>query len=110
MAFYIVLHHPDDRSVTRWSNEWETGSSDRIRTITTTTKIAREAEKAVKVYVHRCGFTGIPPAVVCEAKVLGVVPIDRASCLVRFETVRTMQVTPTVSPGAGQNSYLADKP
>lgn len=52
MAFYVVLHHPDDRSPTRWSNEWVRGTTDQVRTITTTAKIAEDAQAARHVFVH----------------------------------------------------------
>jgi hypothetical protein len=86
MAFYVVLHHPDDRSPSRWSNDWARGSRRRIKTITTNAKIAEDAEAAGSVYVHRCGFGDDAPMIVCEAKVISVVQIDgrkrTSDCLV----------------------------
>ena len=114
MAFYVVLHHPDDRSPTQWSNEWERGSKDRIKTITTTAKIAEDAQAARAVFVHRCGFGNDSPAVVCEARVLSVMPIDpkkrNSDCIVGFETLRTLRAVPPASPDRGTNSYVADAP
>jgi hypothetical protein len=114
MAFYVVLHHPDDRSPTRWSNEWERGSQDRIRTITTTAEIARDAQSARQVFVHRCGFGNDAPAIVSETRVAGALAIDPgkrgSDYLVTFETVRTMRAIPRVNPDRGTNSYVADAP
>jgi hypothetical protein len=113
MAFFVVLHHPQDRSPTRWSNEWERGSLNRIRTITTTAKIAEDAQAAGRVFVHRCAYGTEPAAVVCEARVVGVAALDSkrgADCLVSFETVRTMNAIPPVSPERGVNSYVAGEP
>lgn len=113
MAYFVVLHHPNDRSPTRWSNEWERGSQNRIRTITTTAKIAEDAQAAGRVFVHRCGHGHDPAAIVCEARVVAVTPLESkrgADCLVTFETVRTMSAVPPVSPERGMNSYAASEP
>ncbi len=114
MAFYVVLHHPDDRSPTQWSNEWAPGTKDRIRTITTTAKIAEDAQASGTVFVHRCGFGNDAPAVVCEARVAGVLPIEpkkrKSDCIVTFETLRTPRAVPPASPDRGTNSYVADAP
>lgn len=102
MAFYVVLHHPDDRSPTHWRNQWEGGSKDRIKTITTTAKIAEDAQASGTVFVHRCGFGNDAPSIVCEARVTGVMPIDpkkrKSDCIVSFETLRTMRAVPAPVP------------
>lgn len=113
MAFFVVLHHPHDRSPTRWSNEWERGSVNRIRAITTTARIAEDAQAAGRVFVHRCAHGAEPAAVVCEARVVTVTPLESkrgADCLVTFETVRTLNAVPPLSPERGMNSYVARDP
>ena len=50
---------------------------------------------------------------VCEARVVAVTPLESkrgADCLVTFETVRTLNAVPPVSPERGMNSYVARDP
>ena len=110
MPLFVVLHHPDDRRPSRWSNAWEPGTRDRVVSITTTPVIARATMEEGHVFVHRCGYDCAPPAIVCEAKVLDGTPLDRSTWLVRFKTIRTLRAVPPVSPAPGQNSYVAEAP
>lgn len=110
MPLYVVLHHPDDRRPSRWSNVWEPGTRDRIASITTTPVIARVALDEGRVFVHHCGHGDAPPTIVCEARVLSAAPVDRSTWLVGFETTRTLRAVPPVSPAPGQNSYVAEAP
>ena len=107
MAFIIVLHHPLDPHQP-WANAWEPGSDHRIQAITTTAAIGRRADSEGRVFVHRCGFDSLPPAVVAEAKVTGATPIDRSSWFVTIETMTDRNTPPPAKPTLGTFSYEAE--
>ena len=53
----------------------------------------------------------VPPSP--PARVVAVTPLESkrgADCLVTFETVRTLNAVPPVSPERGMNSYVAGDP
>lgn len=107
MALYVVLHHRLD-PVQPWANAWL--DDERIDAIQTTLAIARAAEAAGGVFVHRCAWGSKPAQIVCEARVLSVQVIDRSSALVRFAPTRTMSAPPPITVSRGQSSYNAPAP
>jgi hypothetical protein len=114
VALYLVLHHPRDPRPSRWANAWEPGSATRVRAITTTAKIAHDAEDEGVAYIHRCAFEREAATIVAEVRFESAVAIDPdrkgSDYLVQFTTVRTMNAVPPQSPGPGTNSYVDDAP
>lgn len=109
MALYVVVHHQRDKSKP-WPNTWD--DDCRLRTITTTVGIGRRckesAAKQERVFVHRCAWGGNRPQIVCSVEVARVDTIDRLKCLVTFQNAEMLAAPPPVSPGPGENFYVAD--
>lgn len=110
MAYFIVVHHKLDSTQT-WSNDWD--GLDKLKSISTTPEIARNCARAKdrgeRVYVHRCGMDGADPTICCSVTVSDARIIDDLA-IVEFEDARSMNATPTVRPGRGQNHYEAEPP
>jgi hypothetical protein len=105
MALYLVLHHPEDRRPTQWTNVWEPGSRSRICSITTPTEVATDARSRSSVFIHRCSYAGEPAAIACEARVTSVQPLDARTSLVHFDVIRRLETPPPRSADYQKNSY-----
>lgn len=105
-ALFIVVHHPADPS-RPYANQWTPNQPLALLAFTTPTKVAERAAAHGRLFVHRCGHAGSPPMIVCEARVVSVMAVDRHEHLVRLEPLRTLAAPPPASPGRGQSFYLA---
>ena len=112
MAFYIVVHHPDDPDPTKWANEWDGGGL--LRTITTPRSVANRCrlarDRRERIFVHRCAWGGINATIRRSVEVSDVNDIDRSTALVRFSDPKLLDAEPSVFPQQGQNSYDAAPP
>ena len=80
-------------------------------TTTTTIEIGRLCQQAQargdRVFVHRCGWGDACPIICCSAAIIGVDSIDKHESLVRFGEQQVLDISPLVSPQAGQSFYFA---
>jgi YD repeat-containing protein len=112
MAFYIVVHHPDDPDPTKWANDWD--DDGLLRAITTPRGVANRCvlarDRIERIFVHRCAWGGAPAVIRCSVEVSEINDIDKTSALVRFSSAKLVGAEPSVLPQQGQNSYDADPP
>ena len=112
MAFYIVVHHPDDPSPTRWANDWD--DEGLLRAITTPRVVAARCslarDQGERLFVHRCAWGGVPPIICCSVQVSEIQNIDRDTALVRFSEAKCVDAEPLMPAHQGQNSYDAPPP
>jgi len=108
MSLYLVVHHQQDPKQ-NWSNSWL--DDERLESITAPASLGRlcldAMENGEHVFIHRCGWGDIHPAICCSVIVVKIAAIDHETSLVMFGEQQVLRAQPPFSPNPGQNYYRA---
>jgi hypothetical protein len=108
VPLYLVVHHRGADQP--WQNSWL--DDDLLEAIQTTAEIgrlcARAQESDEQVFVHRCGWAGGPPLICCAVRVGRVSQLSGRHAFVEFVGQVSLECSPPLQPGRGQNWYESE--